>query len=147
MKNVLQKHDDDDLLYEDDEPKFEELRFKDLLDVSFIKMNFYRSSKYFSKINCHIGPPPFVYYIHIVLTFMQLISPSFVLNSTIIWKSDSLVSFIFQIFFAVSRGWHSGSDDFPRRVITIVCFFSYYYLIFFLNILNIVFNIDKFYQI
>ncbi|KAK8889394.1 hypothetical protein M9Y10_034140 [Tritrichomonas musculus] len=124
MKNVLQKHEEeDDLLYEDDEPKFEELRFKDILDVSLIKMNFYRSSKYFSKINCHIGPPPIVYYIHIFLTFMQLISPCLILNSIIIWKPDSIISFILQIIFTVSRGWYSSCDDYPRRIITITCVF------------------------
>lgn len=125
MKNVLHKldDDDDDLIFEDDEPKFEELRFKDLLDVSFMKMYFYRTCKYFSKINCHIGPPYFVYYIHIVLTFLQLISPCFLLNSTIIWTSDSTVSFVFQIIFAVSRGWYLKENDYARRVISIVCFF------------------------
>ena len=102
------------------EPKIEELQYKDILDVSIIKKYYDKSIRYFSKVNCFLSIPKAFYYIHIVLTFIQLISPCFLLGSRIIWEENSIPAFILKVIFSLSRGWQTNDNDYARRIITLI---------------------------
>lgn len=120
--SFLQNKNQNILVYEDDEPKAEELRYTNILDISYSTIYFDRICRYCAAINCKVGDFKVIYYTHLILTIIQVISPSLLLSSTILWKEDSVTSFILNIIFSVSHGWHSKSDDdFPRRLITIIC--------------------------
>ncbi|OHT17637.1 hypothetical protein TRFO_00909 [Tritrichomonas foetus] len=120
MKQIKSGFRSDDLMYEDDEPKIEELQYQELLDISMFKLAYDRTYKYFSKINSFIGISSVIYYIHIVLSFVQIVSPCLLLNSKTIWDDDSVFSFLLQVVFAFCRGWHTGDDELARRLITLI---------------------------
>ena len=92
------------------------LKYANILHVSFLTIFLDQAMRYFAKINTQPGLPKAVYVIISILMLIQLIGPSFYVDSTDLWNHDSVFSYFMR---SIGCIWHLWAGQ-PRLVASLI---------------------------
>ncbi|OHT10345.1 hypothetical protein TRFO_20489 [Tritrichomonas foetus] len=95
------------------------LRYASVLDVSYLTIFNDLNLKYIAKINTQPGLPKAVYIIINIIIIIQLIGPSFFVDSPLLWDQDSVFSYFLQSIGVIWQLW-SGSTKVVIGLVLVV---------------------------
>ena len=90
------------------EPCFKIMKYSSIFEIPITTRIRDATLRYAAAMNSAISPPSFVYWLRIVLSFIQLVGPCLLLSMKELWDSESVVFFVARVVGVFWQGWIEG---------------------------------------